>query len=462
MLLMSRHNNIKDKEVNYVQGRTSQRYRSAFISPTIASNHESFSHGPFFSGASEQRKKRWTLQPTIYQAILMAYEPSASLKNRFIYARQCLVEMFPNRKRPGETYQGLVKAIRKIPSEILEQLQLHLCRMHRKIAGRFWKVSGWIPFATDGSRVETPRTKANQEAFGCAGREKTGPQMLLTALYHLGSGLPWNWAIGSGTDSERGQLRSMLKSLPRCSLLIADAGFTGYDLLKDILSHNLSFLVRVGANVTLLKGLGFECKQRGNIVWLWPTAKRDQKPLKLRLIRLRVKTKLPRIKHDVCLLTNVFDTERLSDEMAGKFYQMRWGIEVFFRSFKRTMDHHKMRSRSPELAKLELHWALTALLLLELMSVDALIIAKRDPMRLSVAGALDTVRFAMRTTQRWRPHGDIRLLLCEAIQDDYERQSSKEARDWARKKKESPPGEPKIRQAKPNEITCYKRIYNVA
>ncbi len=60
----------------------------------------------------------------------MAYDSSASLKDRFTYARQSLVEMFPKWLRPGKTYQGFVKALRKIPSEFREQLQLHFCRHH--------------------------------------------------------------------------------------------------------------------------------------------------------------------------------------------------------------------------------------------------------------------------------------------------------------------------------------------
>lgn len=462
MLFVSRHNNITDKEVNYVQTRTKPQYCCAYILSSIIKSHEDFSHGPLFSEWLKQRKKRWTLEYTIVQAVLMAFDQSASLKDRFENARQCLVEMFPRYLRPGKTYQGLVKALRRIPPEITEQLQIHLCRQHQKVAGSSWKVHGWVPFAADGSRVETPRTKANQESLGCAGKEKTGPQLLLTTLYHMGSGLPWRWAIGAGTDSERGQLRGMLKTLPLGSLIVADAGFTGYDLLKDIMSHDLSFLIRVGANVTLLKNLGFEFEQHGNIVWLWPHSKRDQEPLKLRLIRLRAKTKHIPKKHDVYLLTNVFDSERLSDEVAGILYKMRWGVEVFYRSFKRTLGHHKLRSRSPELAKEELHWALTALLLLGLMSVDALAGKGHAALRLSVAGALRKVRFAMRTNRCWRFRGDIRVLLVNAVKDKYKRQSSKKARDWPHKKKESPPGAPKIRPANPDEIACAKRSYKVA
>lgn len=392
----------------------------------------------------------------------MAYDPSAYLKDRFANARQCLVEMFPNQRRPGKTYQGFVKALCKIPSGFREELQLHLCRHLEKVAGQSWKLFGWIPFAVDGSRIEVPRTQVNQEAPGCAGKEKTGPQFLLTLLYHMGSALPWRWEIGRGLDSERNHLREMLKHLPLGSLLVADAGFTGFELFKEMARTHLSFLIRVGASVTLLTHLGFEVERQGDIVWLWPGTQRKQAPLPLRLIRLKVKTKWSRDRQAMYLLTNVFDHERLPDEVAGKFYQMRWGVELFYRSFKRTLDQHKLRSHAPQQAEEELHWALTAMLLLGLMSVDALASVQRDPCQLSVAEALRTVRHAMLTNDRWRYRGDLRKRLAQALKDDYQRRSSKKARDWPHKKKESPPGPPKIRPAKPNEIARAKRSYKVA
>lgn len=337
-----------------------------------------------------------------------------------------------------------------------------MCRQHQKTAGLSWKLWGWVAFAADGSRVEMPRTQANQKAFGCAAKKKTGPQFLLTTLYHMGSGLPWRWTIGAGIDSERRQLRSMLSALPMGSLLGMDAGFTSYDLYKEILRKQLSFLVRVGANVTLLTDLGYEFEKSGNIGWGWPTGKRDQEPLKVRLIKSKVKSKSSSSSEDIYLLTNVFDSRHLSDKLAGKFYKMRWGVEGFYRSFKQTLDQHKVRRGRPKLARAELHWALTALLLLGWMGVDALVQEKRPPQALSIAGALRTVRCSMRSKACWRFHGDIRVLLCKAVKDNYQRHSQKKSRDWPYKNTEKPPGAPKIRRAKPNEIACAKRIYNVA
>ena len=390
--------------------------------------------------------------------VLMAYDESATLSDRFDHARECLIEMAPGARRPGKTYQGFVKAMKRLPPGTLDRLQAHLRKQHQRIAGASWKRYGWVIVACDGSRVEVPRTARNEAAFGCAGRAKTGPQLGVTTLYHMGTGLPWAWKVGAGTDSERGQLRSMLDTLPDESLLVADAGFTGYDLMQTLNAQGTSFLIRVGSNVTLLTDLRLEVKTDGDVVWLWPRSKRDQPPMKLRLIRL------PHANGSdaMYLLTNVFDTERLSDTMAATLYEMRWGVEVFYRSYKQTLEQRKMRSDAPEQALLECHGGLLALLLLGLMSVEGMVAQGEDPLGLSVATALRIVRDAMRIPRRWRRRGDLRVLLATARKDGYQRHTAKKARNWPHKKREQPPGQPKTRTATINETLRAKRVYMAA
>jgi len=169
---------------------------------------------PFFRMDAEACPKRpasvrWSVELVVFQAILMVYESGATLSDRFPAARACVIEMFPSRRWLGQTYQGFIKAQKKFSPAMVEHMQDHLRGQHQRVAGDSWKRFGWIPFACDGSRVEVPRTKANA-VLGCAGRKKTGPQLFVTTLYHMGTGLPWNWHIGAGTESERDHLRAML------------------------------------------------------------------------------------------------------------------------------------------------------------------------------------------------------------------------------------------------------------
>lgn len=415
---------------------------------------------PFLSmlmalGPQQRSARRWALDYVIYVSLLMVLDGSESLKDRFAHARQVVVKMFPGRKRPGKTYQGYVTACGRLRRQHLRAVQRQLRDRHRVAAGPFWQRDGWVAFSVDGTRVELPRTAKNERAFGCAGRDKTGPQLQLTSLYHMGTGLPWAWQIGAGTESEQAHLRRLARLLSPDSLLVADAGFTSFDLLQSLWDRHVHFLVRMGSNRTLLTGLEeVRVKIQGERVWLWPTQKQSKcPPLKLRLIRIEQANHSP-----MCLVTSVLEEQALTDRQIGQFYRMRWGQEVFHRSFKRTLAQHKMRSGSPAQARRELDWAMMGYLILGLWSVGALIEVRRDPLTRSVAASLRGVREAMRQGGRLG-RGVLATYLRRAVKDSYVRTGSKSARNWPRKKKDHPPGVPKIREATEKEKHCAQRTY---
>lgn len=454
----------QDKEVSYEDSICREQRFSIFLSVIVAFGHESRFHGPLFStlaamGPQWDRSRRWTAEHVIYVSLLMVLDGAPTLKERFDNARQSTVAMFPGRKRPGRSYQGYVKARRQISRRQIRVTKRELCRHHRRIAGAFWQRKGWLAFAADGTRVELPRTARNEKAFGCAGREKTAPQLSLTSLYHLGTGLPWAWRIGPGTQSEQVQLRKMIGQLPRGSLLVTDAGFTSFDLLRLLAGRGVEVLVRMGSHRTLLTGLEDASVQvRGERVWLWPKQKQGRyPPLKLRLIRIEQANHSP-----MCLATSVLDEQALTDPQIGQFYRMRWGQEVFHRSFKQTLGQHKMRSGSPGEARGELDWALMAYLLLGLWTVQAQIEAHQDPLSWSVAASLRIIRRAMRPAGRCARRGHLVAQLRRAVKDGYTRKGLKATRPWPRKKKDHPPGLPKLREATQHEkhraTKTYERI----
>jgi len=50
--------------------------------------------------------------------------------------------------------------------------------------------------------------------------------------------------LGRGTASERQHLHCLLKTLPASALVVADAGFSGYELAEAVLDAGASFLIR--------------------------------------------------------------------------------------------------------------------------------------------------------------------------------------------------------------------------
>ena len=378
-------------------------------------------------------------------AILMALDNSGTLCDRFEAARSVLDMVIPRRRRVGRSYQGFIKALMKCTDSLLPAIQDHLRKAVRRIAGDHWTRFGWVIFAADGSKIDCVRSEANESFFGIAGRTKSAPQQLLTTLWHMGTGLPWAWVTGRADDAERNHLRQMIDLLPAACLLVADAGFTGFDLLRQLQNANVFFLIRVGANVTLLRKLGYIVAEHGNTVYLWPKNRRSDHPFVLRLICVQPAGG----KKPIFLITNVLDHDKLSDETAAAIYQMRWGVEVFFRSLKQTLQRRKMRSAAPRQAALELHWSIMGLLLLGLVSVKAIDSRGKDPLCWSLASALRVVRRAMQRPPAYRT---LVRHLADAIKDTYARHRSKKARNWAHKKNDPPPGEPKLRIANEKEV----------
>lgn len=382
----------------------------------------------------------------------MAFSEASSLGDRFTQALKVLDAVAPRRRRVGRSYSGFTKALRRCAGHLFPRVEEHLRRSLETIAASSWMIRGWIVFVVDGTRFDCPRTRANERFFGKGGRNGCGPQMLLTTLWHMGTGLPWGWRIGKACASERDHLRQMKHLLPPMALLVADAGFAGYDLLCELHRRGVSFLLRVGGNVHLLEDLAPIVQRRGDLVYLWPATarRRGNPPLVLRLIVVKTRGGF------VYLVTNVLKTTRLPRRDAAMFYRMRWGVEVFHRAVKQTLERRKMRSQAPLQARLELASTIIGITLLGLMSVGQIIRRRIDPLRWSPAASLRTVRLAL-LPGNWTLRR-LNSCLGRALKDNYQRRRSKAARDWPHKKNDPPPGPPRLRAATALEHRCAKAL----
>ena len=453
-----------------------------------------------FAGMKVRRGATWKPRLLAMAALLWALGDEVNLTDRFLLARKVVAKIFRWLLPPGTSYQGFTKMLRKWHVQLQGAIIPHLRDKMKKIFPNEGEIGGYQVFAGDGSRIELSRTQSLETAFsppaksppkkkkggGKAPKKKTkknskrrntapkaakkrsstsqssesvrkkanSPQMWLTLLWHVGSGLPWAWRSGPSDSSERGHLQEMLGELPENSLITADAGFVGYDFWDSILTAGQHFLIRVGANVKLLKDLGC-ARQHAYTVYLWPdgVANKKQDPLVLRLIVVH------NGKHPVYLVTDLTKSQ-LSDRQAGQIYAARWGIELFFRTFKQTFGRRKLRGRCAKNAPLELDWSLLGLWCVCLLGARELSQSGQDPTRLSPAAAISAVQSTLRDW-RVRPETAAELLwsqLKKALLDDYQRTSSKTSRNYPRKKKREPIGTPQITKASKQQILAAKKL----
>lgn len=389
---------------------------------------------------SKDPRVRWSAKYIVLAWIVMGWSLQGQLTERFREACQFLGRCFARRRRPGESYQGLTKATGRVGPDVFHRFWACLWPTIPQRLGQVWTWCGWIVMGVDGSRIDAPRTRQNQKALRRAGRDKTHPQWWITWITHLPTNLIWDWRQGPGNSAERTHLRKMIPSLPKPVLLVGDAGFGGFDLLWQLSRAGVAFLIRCGGNTTLLVEGAFQRivrKGGQQYVYLWPGKRRSRRPLRLRLIVLKRGGKR------VYLLTNVLDSTRLSRPVASKIYAARWGLETEYRALKQTMGRRKVLAKTPKPGAMELAGNILALALLVLLA--AIVLATRIT-RLSVASALKVIRHAIEVV-RWmgRCH-QFRVFLQTAVKDEYHRRSSKRARDWPHKKKDSPPTAPRLRR----------------
>lgn len=338
-----------------------------------------------------------------------------------------------------------------------------------------FRVAGYAVYGGDGSRLELPRTASNETRFSPAKfrkprsrsaprskalrRKRTAemkanvPQVWLTTLWHAGTGLPWDWRIGPSDSSERHHLLEMIDDLPPDALIAADAGFVGYEFWSELFSRGRPFLIRVGANVRLLRKLGL-FRERDHTVYLWPqrVAESGQPPLVLRLVVVRGE------RHPWYLVTSVLDRTRLSDQQVASIYGLRWGVELYFRHFKQTFERRKLRSHKAEHAECEVRWSMIGLWAMLLHSQHTLRRRGIGPAQLSVAGVLRAYRAPMREYKSNPDPGEsLWELLDVARIDPYERRN-KSSRGFPRKKYHKPPGIPKLQTATREQVLQAKRL----
>jgi hypothetical protein len=441
-----------------------------------------------FDSLPSHGNRSWKPADLVWLALCWAWSPLRCLTAAFTDAANDCVHMLG--ASPLGTYQGFMNALVRWTGQLLPPLQATLHQLMQKIGGRFWRIDGWVPLAFDGSRSSAPRSRSNEEAL-CAPRYGKGqtakyrrkktkglrrrrvarhkqraqePQAWITLLWHMGLQQPWDWRLGPSNSSERAHVMEMLAgTFPADTLFCGDAGFVGYPLWSLITRRGHDFVVRVGANASLLTEQADwqwtgEGKAKRVLCWPKGASKQGLPPLRLRLMQVQ----LGRAK--VWLLTSVLEPERLTLAQAKRLYRMRWGLEVEFRGLKQTLERSKLCSRNAARLLAELDWSILAMAVAELFALKEQLskrAARRagrrqagkerqqgapDPSRRSLAKTMRALRGSLRALGSAPAEGrDLASQLREAVTDGYERKKGKASRSRAPNPDKKPLGDPKLR-----------------
>lgn len=395
---------------------------------------------------SRRKQPRWDLHPLLYVLLLTTWCCGDSLPEQFEVARGFYILCCPKRRRPGKSFAGFEKACSKLPIPVLRALASALRSRIAVVFGERLLYKGFIPLGCDGTRQACPRSEELERRLGTFGKKDSSPASPMiwnTSIVHLALGIPWCWRFGRGTKaSERLHLIQMIPLLPKLALMVTDAGYVGYEVIRALVEANVWFLIRMSSNATFYSEDQTPLAEwREGIVYYWPKERQDagQPAIRGRLICVRSRRRTV----DVWLLTNVEDRGRLSVELASQLYRWRWESEGFFRTYKRTLKKIKLQSRTVRLVHREAEASMIATQLLLCQGALAMPAAGADetPVTCSPRKVLLEIR---REIRRPSPKPDFHVRLASASRERRLRTSPKEKRIWPRRKKHKPPNAPVI------------------
>ena len=199
----------------------------------------------------------------------------------------------------------------------------------------------------------------------------------------------------------------------------------------------------------MLKKLGYVRECQG-LVYLWPdaVAAKGIPPLVLRLVVVQTG------KYPVYLVTSILNGKELPDRMVANIYRLRWGVEVYYRSFKQTFERRKLRSHRAQNAQVELDWSMVGLWAACLYAQHC---GGMPPQRLSVAAVLRAFRRTIRHAAAPDSRTTLTQLLKLAVLDNYDRKN-KTSRGYPRQKRTKPPGSPQFIIATLAQVSLAKKL----
>jgi hypothetical protein len=107
----------------------------------------------------------WKPVDLILLTVVWAWSEASTLTGAFDEAHRWSQQMLS--RAAVSTYQGLMGALVGSTGRLLPLLWQRLQALMEKHGGDHWRIGCWLPLAVDGSRIDAPRTRANERAF-CA------------------------------------------------------------------------------------------------------------------------------------------------------------------------------------------------------------------------------------------------------------------------------------------------------
>lgn len=351
----------------------------------------------------------------VYYVIALALYMQSSYRE----VLRCLLEGIQWLREPSTGINvagnsGISQARTRLGWEPLRQLHDEVVKPVAVAATKGAWFRGLRLVSIDGSTLDVADEKGNDEAFGRPGASRgtsAYPQIRFVSLVENGTHVLFGSRMADYATSEIALAKTVLPSLGKGMLCLADRGFFGFGMWKQAAATGADLLWRVRKNILL------PCETRlpdgSYLSRIYPSQqdqRRGRNGVVVRVIEYRLEG-VEGAEPLYRLATTILDHELAPAAELAAIYHDRWEIETAFDELKTHLRgaHIVLRSKTPDLVRQEFYGLLTAHFAVRGLMHEAALNADEDPDRLSFLHAVRVVRRKMAAYGAIPPSGPERV-----------------------------------------------------
>jgi hypothetical protein len=334
----------------------------------------------------------------VYYVIALAVYMQSSYRE----VLRCLLEGIQWLRDPSATIRvagksGISQARTRLGWEPLRQLHDEVVKPIAVSSTKGAWYGAWRLVSLDGSTLDVADEKVNEDAFGRPGASRGNsayPQIRFVSLVENGTHVLFGSQMDAYSTGEITLSKTVLPSLRKGMLCLADRNFFGYELWKQARATGADLLWRVKKNMRLA------CEKRlpdGSYLSRIYPSERDWRHKTNGLVVRVIDYQLQGVEGAepiYRLVTSIRDHEKAPAPDLAALYHERWEIETALDELKTHLRGAKivLRSKTPDLVRQEFYGLLMAHFALRGLMHEAALKAKEDPDRLSFLHAVRVVR----------------------------------------------------------------------
>lgn len=367
------------------------------------------------TGKESVRQRDLPAHVAVYYVIALALYMQSSYRE----VLRCLLEgiqwlLEPSARINVAGNSGISQARTRLGWEPLRQLHDEVVKPIAAVATKGAWYCGWRLVSIDGSTLDVADEKGNSEAFGRPGAsrgESAYPQIRFVSLVENGTHVLFGSRMADYATSEIALAKTVLPSLSKGMLCLADRGFFGFELWKQAAATEADLLWRVRKNILL------PCEERlpdgsyrSRIYPSQQEQRRERNGIVVRVIEYRLEG-VEGAEPIYRLATTILDHQRAPAAELAALYHERWEIETAFDELKTHLRGARivLRSKTPDLVRQEFYGLLMAHFAVRGLMHEAALSADEDPDRLSFLHAVRVVRRKMAAFGAIPPSGPPRV-----------------------------------------------------